>query len=167
MARTHFEPTCQVGSRLSPLEPTFSRTHLCSNPLSRTHFPSGFAFFRGSGFALGSRGFAKWVRKTVGSQWVRVGSRKVGSRKGGFAKWVRVFGPVGSEWVRAPWPSGNSLVSPQPWAGVRKSGLRGRRGCARHPDRWHGEQVQRTHRPPAAAGTLPSLYRGLDTGVRT
>ena len=79
---------------------------------------------------MGSRGFAE-----------------SGFAKSGFAKWVRVSGRVGSRWVRAPWPSGNSLVRPQPGAEVKKAGRRGRRGCTRHPDRWHGEQVQRPHRP--------------------
>ena len=124
------------------LEPTsvrthFSRTHLQVGSHGKHHSVSHWV-------RVGSRGgFAK----QVGSQWVRVGSRKVGSRKVGSRSGFAVSGRVGSRWVRAPWPSGNSLVRPQPGAEVKKAGRRGRRGCARHPDRWHGEQVQRPHRP--------------------
>ena len=98
-----------------------------SNPLSRTHFPSGFAWVRGSGFAkqVGSQ----WVRAKVGfwpcgfavgsrqsgfakvgsSGFANVGSRKVGSRgkhqvgsRVGSQKWVR-------EWVREKGVSGENV----------------------------------------------------------
>ena len=71
--------TLGQGARWS--EPTPPQVGSGSNPLSRTHFPSGFAWVRGSGFA-----------KQVGSQWVRakVGfwpcGFAVGSRQSGFAK---------------------------------------------------------------------------------
>ena len=71
--------TLGQGARWS--EPTPPQVGSGSNPLSRTHFPSGFAWVRGSGFA-----------KQVGSQWVRAKVANwpcgfaVGSRPSGFAK---------------------------------------------------------------------------------